>query len=129
MTHSPRSKYPSNSKNYHDLRRSGYAHTVRLPEELLGTYVVLKRALRAKTSYIDVIYSCQLSPSLLIVVLSVEPVTITDSQQFPAEDESRDINRDLIEEDPGAESPNDISDDEMAEGETQKWRKTMAFRM
>ncbi|KAL3677058.1 hypothetical protein R1sor_027006 [Riccia sorocarpa] len=36
MTRPPRPKYPSDTKNYHDLRKTRCAHTVRLPEELLG---------------------------------------------------------------------------------------------
>ncbi|KAL3702088.1 hypothetical protein R1sor_020110 [Riccia sorocarpa] len=55
MTRPPRPKYPSDLKNYHELRKPGCAHTIRLPEELLVTYVDLKRALGARTTHADVI--------------------------------------------------------------------------
>ncbi|KAL3677928.1 hypothetical protein R1sor_020884 [Riccia sorocarpa] len=55
MTRPPRPKYPSDAKNYHDLRRPGFAHTIRLPEELLQLYVNLKCALGPRTTHADVI--------------------------------------------------------------------------
>ncbi|KAL3702219.1 hypothetical protein R1sor_020241 [Riccia sorocarpa] len=78
MTRPPRPKYPSDAKKYREQRRPGYAHTVRLPEELLETY-------------------------------AAEPMTVTNSQGFAAEDEAGEVNRDMIEEDLGAESPADVS--------------------
>ncbi|KAL3697018.1 hypothetical protein R1sor_011094 [Riccia sorocarpa] len=38
MMRPPRPKYPSDSKNFHEVRRPGYAHTIRLPEELPSKY-------------------------------------------------------------------------------------------
>ncbi|KAL3684744.1 hypothetical protein R1sor_002766 [Riccia sorocarpa] len=55
MTRPPRPKYPSDSRNYHEIRKPGHAHTVRLPEELLEKYMVLKNALGPKKSHADVI--------------------------------------------------------------------------
>ncbi|KAL3682660.1 hypothetical protein R1sor_000682 [Riccia sorocarpa] len=55
MTRPPRPKYPSDAKDYHEIRRPGCAHTIRLPEDLLPTYVNLKRCLRPRTSHTDVI--------------------------------------------------------------------------
>ncbi|KAL3682541.1 hypothetical protein R1sor_000563 [Riccia sorocarpa] len=46
---------PSDGKNYHEVRRPGYAHTIRLPEELLETYAALKRALGSNKSHADVV--------------------------------------------------------------------------
>ncbi|KAL3694029.1 hypothetical protein R1sor_007680 [Riccia sorocarpa] len=55
MTRPPRPKYPSDCKNYHELRKPGLAHTIRLPEELLQTYDDLKRSLGPRTTHADVI--------------------------------------------------------------------------
>ncbi|KAL3691361.1 hypothetical protein R1sor_005012 [Riccia sorocarpa] len=55
MTRPPRPKYPSDSHNYHEIRKPGHAHTVRLPEELLEKYTALKNALGPKKSHADVI--------------------------------------------------------------------------
>ncbi|KAL3685389.1 hypothetical protein R1sor_003411 [Riccia sorocarpa] len=55
MTRPPLPKYPSDMKNYHESRRPGYAHTVRLPEELLEKYVALKNPLGPRKSHADVI--------------------------------------------------------------------------
>ncbi|KAL3697261.1 hypothetical protein R1sor_011337 [Riccia sorocarpa] len=54
MTRPPRPKYPSDSRNYHEIRKPGHAHTVRLPEELLDKYTALKIALGPKKSHADV---------------------------------------------------------------------------
>ncbi|KAL3696782.1 hypothetical protein R1sor_010858 [Riccia sorocarpa] len=51
----PRPKYPSDSKNYHKIRRPSQPHTVRLPEELLETYVSLKRTLGQRTSHANIV--------------------------------------------------------------------------
>ncbi|KAL3685848.1 hypothetical protein R1sor_003870 [Riccia sorocarpa] len=56
MTRPPRPKYPSDSRNYHEIRKPGHAHTVRLPEELLEKYTALKIALGPKKSHADVIH-------------------------------------------------------------------------
>ncbi|KAL3700090.1 hypothetical protein R1sor_018112 [Riccia sorocarpa] len=53
MTHPPRPKYPSDAKNYHDMRWPGFAHTIRLPEELLQPYVNLKVTLGPRTTHAD----------------------------------------------------------------------------
>ncbi|KAL3675066.1 hypothetical protein R1sor_025014 [Riccia sorocarpa] len=53
MTQLLRPKNPSDCKNYHELRKPGLAHTIRLPEELLTTYNDLKRSIRAKTTHTD----------------------------------------------------------------------------
>ncbi|KAL3683506.1 hypothetical protein R1sor_001528 [Riccia sorocarpa] len=55
MPRPPRSKYPIDSKYYHEMRRPGFVHTVRLPEDFLQTYDELKHALRPHTSHADVI--------------------------------------------------------------------------
>ncbi|KAL3699329.1 hypothetical protein R1sor_017351 [Riccia sorocarpa] len=55
MTRPPRLKYPSDSVNYHNLRCPGFAHTIRLPEDLLQTYDELKRTFGPRTSYTDVV--------------------------------------------------------------------------
>ncbi|KAL3696412.1 hypothetical protein R1sor_010488 [Riccia sorocarpa] len=53
MTRPPRPKYPSDSRNYHEIQKPGHAHTVRLPEELLEKYTALKIALGPKKSHVD----------------------------------------------------------------------------
>ncbi|KAL3694997.1 hypothetical protein R1sor_008648 [Riccia sorocarpa] len=55
MTRPPRPRYPSDAKNYHETRRPGFAHTVRLPQELLDKYTALKLALGPRKSHADVI--------------------------------------------------------------------------
>ncbi|KAL3698707.1 hypothetical protein R1sor_012783 [Riccia sorocarpa] len=52
----PRPKYPSDVKNYHELRSPGLAHTIRLPEELLDIYTTLKNALGPQKSHADVVH-------------------------------------------------------------------------
>ncbi|KAL2652690.1 hypothetical protein R1flu_020818 [Riccia fluitans] len=55
MTCPPHPKYPSDMRNHHAMRRPGYAHTIRLLEELLPTYVSLKRAIGPKSTHADVV--------------------------------------------------------------------------
>ncbi|KAL3688601.1 hypothetical protein R1sor_014910 [Riccia sorocarpa] len=55
MTRPPRPKYPSDARNYHEVRKPGFAHTVRLPEDLLDKYAELKTALGPRKSHTDVI--------------------------------------------------------------------------
>ncbi|KAL3686945.1 hypothetical protein R1sor_013254 [Riccia sorocarpa] len=74
MTRPPRPKYPSDAKNYHDLKRLGFAHTVRLPEELLDIYVNLKRTLK--------------EAAIAAVVQAAEPLVVPDFHH-PAAEEHR----------------------------------------
>ncbi|KAL2632578.1 hypothetical protein R1flu_004057 [Riccia fluitans] len=55
MTRPPCPKYPFDNKNYHEIKRPGCAQTIRLPEELLDTYVTLRRCLGPKTSHVAII--------------------------------------------------------------------------
>ncbi|KAL3692350.1 hypothetical protein R1sor_006001 [Riccia sorocarpa] len=48
-------KYPSDAKNYHDIWKPGFSHTTRVPEDLLDTYMSLKRSLGARASHADVV--------------------------------------------------------------------------
>ncbi|KAL3682856.1 hypothetical protein R1sor_000878 [Riccia sorocarpa] len=84
MTHPPRPRYCSDSKNYHNAR-PGCPHTIRLPEELLDTYVALKQALGPMTSHADVIrFSFEAADvAIAYVVQAAEPVVCSDSQNVP----------------------------------------------
>ncbi|KAL2612269.1 hypothetical protein R1flu_023961 [Riccia fluitans] len=62
MTRPPRPKYPSDSKNYHEIRRPGCAQTIRLPEELLDTYVTLRSFDPSQDA--QIIQDLQLHPSV-----------------------------------------------------------------
>ncbi|KAL3693214.1 hypothetical protein R1sor_006865 [Riccia sorocarpa] len=55
MTRPPRPKYPNDSKNYHEMCKRRFVHTVCLPEDLLQTYEKLRPALRPSRSHADVI--------------------------------------------------------------------------
>ncbi|KAL3680501.1 hypothetical protein R1sor_023457 [Riccia sorocarpa] len=82
MTRPPRPRYPSDTKNYHDARHPGCPHTIRLPEELLDTYVALKRALGARTSHADVVRFLfeAADAAIASVVQAAEPVVCQESQ-------------------------------------------------
>ncbi|KAL3701251.1 hypothetical protein R1sor_019273 [Riccia sorocarpa] len=55
MTRPPRANYPSDGKIYHEARRPGYAHTIRLHEELQDMYMGLKISLGQRKSHTDVV--------------------------------------------------------------------------
>ncbi|KAL2628589.1 hypothetical protein R1flu_013275 [Riccia fluitans] len=55
MKRPPRPKYPSDDRNYHEIRRPGFTHTICLLQDLLETYVQLKNALGPKTSHATVV--------------------------------------------------------------------------
>ncbi|KAL3699113.1 hypothetical protein R1sor_017135 [Riccia sorocarpa] len=83
MTRPPRPKYPSDAKNYHDLRCPGFAHMIRLPEELLQPYVNLKRALDPRTTHTDVIrFLFEAAEAAIQAVMQSDNVlAIPDSQE------------------------------------------------
>ncbi|KAL3676294.1 hypothetical protein R1sor_026242 [Riccia sorocarpa] len=119
MTRPPRPKYPTDSKNYHEARRPGHAHTIRLPEELLDTYLQLKKSLGARSSHADVIRFLfdAAESAITSVIQASEPQLIPDSQLhgFATNgEEQREGN--VMEVDPGAESePEECSDGENAD--------------
>ncbi|KAL3692876.1 hypothetical protein R1sor_006527 [Riccia sorocarpa] len=117
MTRPPRPKYPSDSKNYHDLRRPGFAHTVRLPEELLDTYTNLKKALGPKSSHADVLrFVFEATESAISAVLqAVEPLVAPDSQVNVEDDLPADAYMDVMQ-DPGHESASEVSEDDLGGG-------------
>ncbi|KAL3680545.1 hypothetical protein R1sor_023501 [Riccia sorocarpa] len=82
MTRPPRPKYPSDLRNYHEIRKPGFAHTVRLPEELLETYEKLKRAMGPKTTHADALrFIFEAAESAIqAVVQAAEPIVVGDSQ-------------------------------------------------
>ncbi|KAL3676905.1 hypothetical protein R1sor_026853 [Riccia sorocarpa] len=112
MTRPPRPKYPSDLRNYHEIRKPGFAHTVRLPEELLETYEKLKRAMGPKTTHADALrFIFEAAESAIqAVVQAAEPIVMGDSQHSGLGNVSFDTPMDNFEEDPGAESPLDASD-------------------
>ncbi|KAL3695438.1 hypothetical protein R1sor_009514 [Riccia sorocarpa] len=85
MTRPPRPKYPSDSKNYHDIRKPGCAHTVRLPEELIEKYVALKNALGSRKSHADVIRFLfeAAEPAIAAVMQQREDHVVIDSEEIP----------------------------------------------
>ncbi|KAL3692598.1 hypothetical protein R1sor_006249 [Riccia sorocarpa] len=85
MTRPPRPKYPSDSKNYHDIRKPGCAHTVRLPEELIEKYVALKNALGSRKSHADVIRFLfeAAEPAIAAVLQQCEDHVVIDSEEIP----------------------------------------------
>ncbi|KAL3692708.1 hypothetical protein R1sor_006359 [Riccia sorocarpa] len=85
MTRPPRPKYPSDSKNYHDIRKPGAAHTVRLPEELIEKYVALKNALGSRKSHTDVIHFLfeAAEPAIAAVLHSREDRVVVDLEEIP----------------------------------------------
>ncbi|KAL3690732.1 hypothetical protein R1sor_004383 [Riccia sorocarpa] len=80
MTQPPRPKYPSDFKTYHDIRKSGFAHTA--PAE----------------------------SAIQAVVQASEPIVVDDSQQGGLGNVLYDTHMENFEEDPGAEFPIDVSD-------------------
>ncbi|KAL3687939.1 hypothetical protein R1sor_014248 [Riccia sorocarpa] len=42
MTRPPRPKYPSDLRNYHDIRKPCSAHTIRVPEEFAVNVMILE---------------------------------------------------------------------------------------
>ncbi|KAL3694487.1 hypothetical protein R1sor_008138 [Riccia sorocarpa] len=87
MTRPPRLKYPSDAKNYHDTAQ--FAHTIRLPEELLQPYLNLKIALGSRTTHADVIRFLFEAADVAIqtVLQSAEVCVVSDSQEhLPMED-------------------------------------------
>ncbi|KAL3689059.1 hypothetical protein R1sor_015368 [Riccia sorocarpa] len=117
-----RPKYPSDSKNYHDLRRPGFAHTVRLPEELLDIYTNLKKALGPKSSHADVHrFVFETAESAISAVLqAAEPLVAQDSQVPVTEDVPAEDHMDVMQ-DPGAESAEENSEDDLGEDEPSVW--------
>ncbi|KAL3685313.1 hypothetical protein R1sor_003335 [Riccia sorocarpa] len=109
MTRPPRPKYLSDSKNYHDLRRPGFAHTVRLLEELLDTYTNLKKALGPKSSHADVLrFVFEAAESAISVVLqAAEPLVAPDSQVNVEDNLPADAYMDVMQ-DPGHESASEV---------------------
>ncbi|KAL3693655.1 hypothetical protein R1sor_007306 [Riccia sorocarpa] len=85
MTRPPRPKYPSDSKNYHDIRKPGCAHTVRLPEELIEKYVALKNALDSRKSHADVIRFLfeAAEPAIAAVLQQREDHIVIDAEEIP----------------------------------------------
>ncbi|KAL3700559.1 hypothetical protein R1sor_018581 [Riccia sorocarpa] len=70
MTRPPRAKYHSDGKIYHEARRPGFAHTMRLPEELLDTYMALKNSLGPRKSHVDMVrFLFEASEPAITVVL------------------------------------------------------------
>ncbi|KAL3701623.1 hypothetical protein R1sor_019645 [Riccia sorocarpa] len=82
MTRPPRPKYPSDHINYHEQRRPGLAHTIRLPEELLPTYNALKVSLGARASHADVIRFLfeAAEPAIHVQLHAAEIRVVSDSQ-------------------------------------------------
>ncbi|KAL3675677.1 hypothetical protein R1sor_025625 [Riccia sorocarpa] len=113
MTRPPRPKYPSDAKDYHELRRPGCAHTVRLPEDLLPTYAQLKRSLGRNTSHADVIRFLfeAADPAIQAAIQRTNVQVVIDSQEETVADfpPSMDPNDDIVEDAPDSEE----SDHEM----------------
>ncbi|KAL3684035.1 hypothetical protein R1sor_008785 [Riccia sorocarpa] len=122
MTRPPRPRYPSDSKNYHDARKPNCPHTIRLPEELLDTYLALKRALGAKTSHADVIRFLFEAADAAIssVVQAAEPVVCEDSQNVTEPRETGECSMGVME-DPGAESPEESEGEETLDQDPVVW--------
>ncbi|KAL3684233.1 hypothetical protein R1sor_002255 [Riccia sorocarpa] len=122
MTRPPRPRYPSDTKNYHDARRPGCPHTIRLPEELLDTYVALKRALGAKTSHADVIRFLfeAADAAITSVVQAAEPVVCQDSQNVEEPGEIGECSMGVME-DPGAESPGESEGEDTLDDGPDVW--------
>ncbi|KAL3701498.1 hypothetical protein R1sor_019520 [Riccia sorocarpa] len=82
MTRPPKPKYPSDAENYHKMRRSGYAHTIRDPEELLERYSSFKHAIGPKNSHADVMqfFFYTADTAINVVVQSAEARMVQDSQ-------------------------------------------------
>ncbi|KAL3693011.1 hypothetical protein R1sor_006662 [Riccia sorocarpa] len=87
MTLPPRPKYPSDQKNYHDTRKPGFAHTIRLPEELLGVYVSLKHALGPRSSHADVIrFLFEAAETSIQAVIQANEAHVVRDNQHQSED-------------------------------------------
>ncbi|KAL3690137.1 hypothetical protein R1sor_016446 [Riccia sorocarpa] len=84
MTRPPRPKYPSDQKNYHEQRRPGCAHTIRLPEDLLPMYQQLKCGLGSRSTHADVIrFLFEAADAAIQAVLqSAEVRVVADSVQL-----------------------------------------------
>ncbi|KAL3684137.1 hypothetical protein R1sor_002159 [Riccia sorocarpa] len=120
MTRPPRPKYPSDAKDYHEIRRPGCAHTIRLPEDLLPTYVNLKRCLGPRTSHADVIrFLFEASEAAIQgVVQSNEFRVVVDSQDDGIEDDAEELDPDVgdVAEDSGESDPETISEAGIIQG-------------
>ncbi|KAL3681385.1 hypothetical protein R1sor_024341 [Riccia sorocarpa] len=104
MTRLPRPKYPSDCKNYHEVWRPGYAHTIRLPEELLKTYAALKRALGVNKSHVDVVrFLFEAADPTISAVLQRESDRAMD-ESVPAANDGQFV-------DPGEADPDDDLDE------------------
>ncbi|KAL2636453.1 hypothetical protein R1flu_007932 [Riccia fluitans] len=115
MTRPPRPKYPSDSKNYHEIRRPGCAQTIRLPEELLDTYVTLRRCLGTKTSHATVIrFLFEAADATITAVIQAEDARIIqDSQLHPSVSNCN-------QEEPEFEDVEDSEDEELSNEETRE---------
>ncbi|KAL2635868.1 hypothetical protein R1flu_007347 [Riccia fluitans] len=115
MTQLPRPKYPSDSKNYHEIRRPGCAQTIRLPKELLDTYVTLKRYLGPKTSHVAVIrFLFEAADAAITAVIQAKDARIIrDSQLHPSVSNCN-------QEEPEFEDEEDSEDEELSDEETRE---------
>ncbi|KAL3697944.1 hypothetical protein R1sor_012020 [Riccia sorocarpa] len=120
MTRPPRPKYPSDAKDYHEIRRPGCAHTIRLPEDLLPTYVNLKRCLGPRTSHADVIrFLFEASEAAIQgVVQSNEFRVVVDSQDDGIQDDAEELDPDVgdVAEDSGESDPKTMSEAGIIQG-------------
>ncbi|KAL2632320.1 hypothetical protein R1flu_017006 [Riccia fluitans] len=111
MTRLPRPK--SDNKNYHEIRRPGCAQTIRLPEELLDTYVTLRRCLGPKTSHATVIrFLFEAADATITAVIQAEDARIIqDSQLHPSVSNCN-------QEEPEFKDVEDSEDEELSDEET-----------
>ncbi|KAL3688317.1 hypothetical protein R1sor_014626 [Riccia sorocarpa] len=120
MTRPPRPKYPSDAKDYHEIRRPGCAHTIQLPEDLLPTYVNLKRCLGPRTSHADVIrFLFEASEAAIQgVVQSNEFRVVVDSQDDGIHDDAEELDPDVgdVAEDCGESDPETMSEAGIIQG-------------
>ncbi|KAL3700323.1 hypothetical protein R1sor_018345 [Riccia sorocarpa] len=120
MTRPPRPKYPSDAKDYHEIRRPGCAHTNWLPEDLLPTYVNLNRCLGPRTSHADVIrFLFEASEAAIQgVVQSNEFRVVVDSQDDGIHDDAEELDPDVgdVAEDSGESDPETMSEAGIIQG-------------
>ncbi|KAL2643390.1 hypothetical protein R1flu_010977 [Riccia fluitans] len=115
MTRPPHPKYPSDSKNYHEIKRPSCVQTIRPPEKLLDMYMTLRRCLGPKTSHAPVIrFLFEAADAAITVVIQAEDARIIrDLQLHPS---MSNCNK----EEPEFEGVEDSEDEELSDEETRE---------
>ncbi|KAL3684819.1 hypothetical protein R1sor_002841 [Riccia sorocarpa] len=96
MTRPPCPKYPSDFKNYHEMRKPGCAHTIRLPEESVMTYIDLKCSLEALTTHADEIWFLfETAPAMQATLQSAAFRVVLNSKEDTEQHEAKDADPDV----------------------------------